>query len=66
MTTGRLSSVTETGRFSGGFGESEREDALRARAQLGATDLMAVSVMSCQELSRRGFGGEVVDGAERS
>jgi hypothetical protein len=66
MTTGRLCSATETTRFWGEFNASERDDVLRARARHRASGLMAVSVMSDQELSRRGLGGEVVDGTDSS
>ena len=59
MTTGRLCSATEVGRFWSGFGASERDDALRARARLGTTGLRVGSVMSDQELSKWGLDGEM-------
>jgi hypothetical protein len=45
---------------------SEREDALRVVARLGATGLRAGLVMTLQELSSRGLIGAVLCGADRS
>jgi hypothetical protein len=65
MTTARICSVAESGPFRGWLCASEREDALRVGARLGATGLRAALVMLVQELSRR-LVGAVLDGAERS
>ena len=45
---------------------SEREDALRVGARLGATGLRAGLVMMVQELSSRGMICAVLSGADRS
>jgi hypothetical protein len=61
MTAGSSWTATVAGQLWSCFGASEREGALRVWARLGATGLRVASVMSDQELSRLGLGGEIVE-----